>query len=95
MEMFPDDEHNIPDPSSFGLHRLSKSSIMSDGCKQARALPKLIADMIKEAYIEFIGKEAWDNMSQEHQDEAARVHIVNCWNNFRNTFMASRPKSCT
>ena len=85
---FPGEVHSIPSPTRFGLHRFAKGgSVMTDGCNQARALQYEIEKEIEKAYIESIGQERWNAMSAEEKVEAVRVHIVNCWNHFRNTFL--------
>ena len=87
-DMYPGAPHSLPEPEQFGLHRLAGGGgVMSDGCNQARALQNELVRMIAEATKLHIGEEVWDGMTEEEQNRAARVHIVNCWNHFRNTYL--------
>ena len=89
--MFPSETCSIPDPSTYRFARLAGgSSVMSDGCNQARKMQELIKVMIVEDYINALGEggqEKWASMSNMEKNEAVRVYVVTCQNHLRNTMI--------
>ena len=86
----------IPEPTSYRLARLHDgSSIMSDGCNQARKMQELMKAMIVDDYIKTLGgteddnfaagKAKWEMMSEAERNESVRVYIVTCQNHLRST----------
>ena len=92
VSMFgPDEKCTIPDPNDYRLARLHDgSSIMSDGCNQARHMQSVMKDFIQQDYIKQLGgseadnfaegKAKWEAMSEAEQNESVRVYIVTCQN---------------
>lgn len=98
QELFPGEKCAIPEPENCRLaRRAGGAALMSDGCNQALAMQRMVADLIKEDFIRSLGVGAegrakWDNMSETERNESVRVYNVTCQNHLRNTFI--RHGSC-
>jgi len=97
VSMFGSEEPcTIPDPTSYRLARFRDgSSVMSDGCNQARKMQEKMKEMIVVDYVTTLGgteedkfaagQAKWDTMSETERNESVRVYIITCQNHLRST----------
>lgn len=85
-EMFPNfTPVNIPDSKNLDWDRINKGTAMSDASNQAQKMSGLIVDKVKERFIEKLGAEAWEALSEDEKKEAVLVVRAYCHNHLRCT----------
>ena len=89
VELFgPEAAADIPESDRVALDRLGGGGMVSsDTCNQARALTRLIVEMVAARVEAKIGPESWAAMTKDEQQAAIRCHQGHCWNHLRNVWL--------
>ena len=82
-EMFPGEEHNIPDPEKFHLGMCD--AVISDTANQAKTLSRLVLERIQEEKKkELIESGEWDMLDEEEKEKKLYAEVLQCLHHMRN-----------
>ena len=88
LELYPDETWTGPEAEELSLARLAGGgALQSDTCNTAEKAKKLLVTMIGEQAQKKMGQEAWDALTEKEQQEATRVHELDCYQHLRNIFL--------
>ena len=88
IELYPTETWTGPEPNELSMARLAGGGgLQSDTCNTAEKAKRILAEMIGEQAKAKLGADTWDAMSEQQQQQATRVHQLDCYQHLRNIFL--------
>ena len=95
-KLYPNHEHNIPDPAKFTIGLVAGGSVISDTAPQAQKMSGLIMKLAQDAKQKELEESgAWEDMDKEQQAEELHVELLKCVHHLRNLVIQKGAKAET